>query len=576
MKTTLGFLILFITFSSSLFSQNIIKRSIYFDSDKSNIRTSELQTLQTVIDSFSKVKDYAFQLSGNTDADGSDTYNIALSDKRVGAIKAFLLSKGIAESKIQAVAQGENKPIADNQTEKGKQSNRRVDIELVSINPLSHKLETPMTSVSEQKFPFEKGKNYSIKRLYQEFKTDAQKFNIVAGKETVIVGKKGTIIKIAAHSFDVTEGTTVEVSLKEFYNTQDIIKEDLTTLSKGKILETNGMIHIEATANQQPVKVKEDYLLMMPKNQIRDDEKNDMQLFTGVTTIQKANIDWEVLKQPNFSFLFKASDIAIKEKFDTLTQRQQLENLKKSLIDTCSCKTMFVWKLDSIYAKRMKKEGKNIAHLEEFVKSDTRPRGYDFYYVNKDTMSKLCRDIAAWAAPDFSWHRRIPWKHKHQVSNSSLYAQYRASSYDSLLINVDRHIYLAEESEKALKASGLKGAKQFNVYETRQLNWINCDRFSNYSEELLTNIKTKIKAQPNVDAKIVFTKNASILGTTIINGNLGFHRIPKGESATIIAMKLENGISYMAMQEIVIGSTILKLEFKPLTPTDIDNSLAAK
>ena len=136
MKTILRILVLFITFSTSLFSQNIIKRSIYFDSDKSNIRTSELSTLKEVIDSFSKVKDYAFQLSGNTDADGSDTYNIALSDKRVEAIKSFLLSKGIETSKIKAVAQGENKPIADNQTEKGKQSNRRVDIELVFANAL--------------------------------------------------------------------------------------------------------------------------------------------------------------------------------------------------------------------------------------------------------------------------------------------------------------------------------------------------------------------------------------------------------------------------------------------------------
>jgi OmpA family len=555
MKTILRILILFITFSSSLFSQNIIKRSIYFDSDKSNIRTSELQTLQTVIDSFSKVKDYAFQLSGNTDADGSDTYNITLSDRRVGAIKAFLLSKGIDESKIQAVAQGENKPIANNQTEKGKQSNRRVDIELVSINPLSHKLETPMISVSEQKFPFEKGKNYSIKRLYQEFNKDEESFEVIAGTETVLRGKKGTIIKIPASTFDVAEGTKV-----------DIVKANLTTFSKDKMLETNGMIHIEATANGQPVKAKENYLLMMPKKIADYTKRNDMQLFEGVATNQAQNVDWRV-QQPNFSFLFNAANI--------IGQREEMKNLRKSLIDTCGCTKMLVWRIDSLHIKQLKKEGISTDNLEEFIASDLRPKGYNFDHVNKDTMSGFCRELAAWAAPDYSWHRRIPWKFKHQVANGDMYAQYRASSYDSLLINLDRYIQLSHDAEKAMRAGKSQATSQFNVFETKQLNWINCDRFYNISESSLTAVKTGLRATPNVEAKLIFTKLNSIMNANNKEGELCFNRIPSGEPAMLIVMKLENGISYLASQQIIVGKTPVKLKFKAMTPDEIDKTLAA-
>jgi OmpA family len=566
MKTTLGFLILFITFSSSLFSQNIIKQSIYFDSDKSNIRTSELQTLQTVIDSFSKVKDYAFQLSGNTDADGSDTYNINLSDKRVGAIKAFLLSKGIDESKIQAVAQGENKPIADNQTEKGKQSNRRVDIELVSINPVSHKSETPATSVSEQKFPFEKGKNYSIKRLYQEFNKEEESFEVIAGTETVLKGKKGTIIKIPATTFDVAEGTKVEIKLQEFYKTNDIVKANLTTFSKDKMLETNGMIHIEATANGQPVNAKENYLLMMPKKVASYNERNDMQLFEGVATKQAQNVDWRV-QQPNFSFLFNAANI--------IGQRAEMNMLRQSLKDTCGCAKMLVWRIDSLHIKQLKKEGIGTDNLEEFIASDLRPKGYNFDHVNKDTMSGFCRLLAAWAAPDYSWHRRIPWKFKHQVANGDMYAQYRASSYDSLLINLDRYIQLSHDAEKAMRAGKSQATSQFNVFETKQLNWINCDRFYNISESSLTAVKTGLRATPNVEAKLIFTKLNSIMNANNKEGELCFDRIPIGEPAMLIVMKLENGISYLATQQVIVGKTAVKLKFKAMTPDEIDKTLAA-
>lgn len=565
MKTILRILVLFITFSTSLFSQNIIKRSIYFDSDKANIRTSELSTLQEVIDSFSKVKDYTFQLSGNTDADGSDTYNIALSDKRVEAIKSFLLSKGIETSKIKAVAQGENKPIADNQTEKGKQSNRRVDIELVFANALLKHSESLESTVSEQKFPFEKGKNYSIKRLYQEFNKEEETFEVIAGKETVFRGKKGTIIKIPATTFDVAEGTKIEIKLQEFYKTNDIVKANLTTFSKDKMLETNGMIHIEATANGLPVKAKENYLLMMPKKRTDYNERNDMQLFEGVATKQAQNIDWRV-QQPNFSFLFNAANI--------IGQRNEMKNLRKSLTDTCGCTKMLVWRIDSLHIKQLKKEGANTDNLEEFIASDLRPKGYNFDHVNKDTMSGFCRELAAWAAPDYSWHRRIPWKLKHEVANGAIYAQYRASSYDSLLINLDRYIALSHEAEKAMRAGKSQTSSQFNVFETKQLNWINCDRFYNISESLLTSVKTGIRATPNVEAKLIFTKLSSIMNANNKEGELSFDRIPIGEPAMLIVMKLENGISYLATQQINVGKTAIKLKFKALTPDEIDKTLA--
>lgn len=68
-------------------------------------------------------------ISGYADADASDEYNLALSKRRAKAVRDYLISRGIAPSRITNVeAFGEQNPIADNSTPEGKAQNRRVEI----------------------------------------------------------------------------------------------------------------------------------------------------------------------------------------------------------------------------------------------------------------------------------------------------------------------------------------------------------------------------------------------------------------------------------------------------------------
>ena len=69
--------------------------------------------------------------TGHTDWTGSDAYNMKLSMRRAKAVKAFLVSKGIPESRVFVEGKGERNPIADNHTREGRAKNRRVDIEVV-------------------------------------------------------------------------------------------------------------------------------------------------------------------------------------------------------------------------------------------------------------------------------------------------------------------------------------------------------------------------------------------------------------------------------------------------------------
>jgi outer membrane protein OmpA-like peptidoglycan-associated protein len=70
---------------------------------------------------------------GHTDADGTETYNQALSERRAQSVASYLSSRGVQPARLAAKGYGEMQPIASNETPDGKQANRRVEIKLVPV-----------------------------------------------------------------------------------------------------------------------------------------------------------------------------------------------------------------------------------------------------------------------------------------------------------------------------------------------------------------------------------------------------------------------------------------------------------
>jgi outer membrane protein OmpA-like peptidoglycan-associated protein len=67
-------------------------------------------------------------VEGHTDAQGSEKYNLRLSQERAEAVRTYLVSHGIAADRISAQGLGEASPIADNTSPEGRANNRRVEI----------------------------------------------------------------------------------------------------------------------------------------------------------------------------------------------------------------------------------------------------------------------------------------------------------------------------------------------------------------------------------------------------------------------------------------------------------------
>ena len=100
----------------------------FFDFDKATLKPSAQQVLSEAIRTLRDNPDMRVVVEGHTDSVGSDAYNQKLSERRAGAVKAYLVRQGIAADHITTRGYGESKPIASNDTEEGRAKNRRAEV----------------------------------------------------------------------------------------------------------------------------------------------------------------------------------------------------------------------------------------------------------------------------------------------------------------------------------------------------------------------------------------------------------------------------------------------------------------
>lgn len=102
---------------------------INFAFDSANILPSSSPVLQKVSSILIEHPDWRFRVTGHTDSEGSDSYNMKLSERRASAVVAWLSSRqGIASGRLAAEGLGESQPVATNDSELGRAANRRVEL----------------------------------------------------------------------------------------------------------------------------------------------------------------------------------------------------------------------------------------------------------------------------------------------------------------------------------------------------------------------------------------------------------------------------------------------------------------
>jgi len=110
----------------------IVLNGVNFDFDKARLTANAETILNQVADELTSHADITVELAGHTDSLGSDEYNQRLSDRRAAAVKKYLAGRGIAGDRMTAVGLGESQPVDTNETEEGREHNRRVELKILS------------------------------------------------------------------------------------------------------------------------------------------------------------------------------------------------------------------------------------------------------------------------------------------------------------------------------------------------------------------------------------------------------------------------------------------------------------
>ncbi len=107
---------------------NFAAKNVFFSTGSFKLLPKSFKSLDEVVGLLKTDESLMIDIDGHTDAQGADDKNQILSDNRAGAVKNYLVSKGISESRLKSAGYGETKPVADNTTAAGRAKNRRTEM----------------------------------------------------------------------------------------------------------------------------------------------------------------------------------------------------------------------------------------------------------------------------------------------------------------------------------------------------------------------------------------------------------------------------------------------------------------
>jgi len=108
--------------------QRIELKNVQFDSGSANLKQTSFTDLNKLVNILNKNKNINIEVGGHTDNVGDLALNNKLSQQRAASVTTFLTGKGIDKKRLSSKGYGPSKPVAENTSIAGRQSNRRVEV----------------------------------------------------------------------------------------------------------------------------------------------------------------------------------------------------------------------------------------------------------------------------------------------------------------------------------------------------------------------------------------------------------------------------------------------------------------
>ena len=105
--------------------------NITFDTNRAEVKPQFQPVLTQLSQSIQQYPGTVVQIEGHTDSTGSAAYNQTLSENRAGAVRSYMVQRGVEPTRLASVGYGMTRPVADNTTVAGRAQNRRVEVLIV-------------------------------------------------------------------------------------------------------------------------------------------------------------------------------------------------------------------------------------------------------------------------------------------------------------------------------------------------------------------------------------------------------------------------------------------------------------
>jgi hypothetical protein len=472
------------------------------------------------------------QIHGHTDQRGNQAYNLNLSEKRVSAVKSYLTSKKIPPAQIETAAFGKALLLTLDDDDQMRGINRRVELVIRYEVKIPEKVE-------------DDDDDFDIQELYDQLSVEAQHFKFLPSKDTAFRSQYGSIFYFRANAFKTQAGSkndTITIKIKEAFDYASMISENLSTISDGMILESQGMFDVRAfdpLGNELFLKTGQDYVALVPVDEI----KPKMEIFSG--TFHNGSINWKTLRGKNQE----------RKSLTNITLRSSKSSSRKRNVNKGKLRgsrNCYIY----VYVERPQRDCPFFfCKIKQFINPRRKP---SMYRTRKQKID--CELLSV-------------MQNRYRISNmSSISNALNKPQLDSIakLPEAQRaqayKNFLDQSTENALaNNSGNVGDMSYLLFSNTEMRWANIDEFMSAPKDQLLAVKLPLKHSKSHDAKLLFKERKVIYPAVEEQGKFTFPKVLKDQDAILVALSYAGGKPKICIQEINTSDKINKIEWEETT-----------
>lgn len=278
---------------------------VFYGSDQHELTVEHKSILDSLAKRYTYYSDYSIEVIGHADSKGSKEYNKQIAERRAELVHKYLLIAGVPDDKIKISAVGADVPLDEKFKSIKNASSRRVEL-----------------LCKAQMFA-------NVDDFLDKLGPKLQSIDIDNSRDQTLTLVDGTEVFIPAHSLVYADGSgevkgTVTVQVKESYDVMDFVSEDLMTKTQDALLQTGGMIYINAQANGKQLGIKKGELLQITYPEKIVDE--DMQLYDAVPS--DSGIIWS---EKDGEVKFESALVNVDYNLSAILDQDAIEPVKPSI-----------------------------------------------------------------------------------------------------------------------------------------------------------------------------------------------------------------------------------------------------